>query len=240
MIAVRNKDFAYRESADALSQVSVTANTLSKVLAYGCLYKISGEHVNTIGADSITISLVREGKPEKLLRQLPKMGYTVNPARKAPGIYKITGFPFPVQVIVTEELKKEDYLWLTSLTRKLSEEQAETLFQTRQSTREQGKRENMDSVLNVISNANKKTFEQLFGEERSMLRGGLYEIFKPEIDKAAKEAAEEAAREAALAAEKAAAKKLEAAETRNREDRRIILEKLESGDVEGALAFLRQ
>jgi hypothetical protein len=76
-----------------------------------------------------------------------------------------------------------------------------------------------------------------------MLRGGLYEIFKPEIDKAAKEAAEEAAREAAVAAEaaeKAAAKKLEAAETRNREDRRIILEKLESGDVEGALAFLRQ
>ena len=73
-----------------------------------------------------------------------------------------------------------------------------------------------------------------------MLRGGLYEIFKPEIDKAAKEAAEEAAKEAALAAEKAAAKKLEAAETRNREDRRIILEKLESGDVEGALAFLRQ
>ena len=39
-----------------------------------------------------------------------------------------------------------------------------------------------------------------------MLRGGLYEIFKPEIDKAAKEAAEEAAKEAALAAEKAVAK----------------------------------
>ena len=98
----------------------------------------------------------------------------------------------------------------------------------------------LESVLNVISKANKKTFEQLYGEEGSMLRGGLYEIFKPEIDKAAKEAAEEAAKEAALAAEKAVAKKLEAAETRNREDRRIILEKLESGDVEGALAFLRQ
>ena len=80
-----------------------------------------------------------------------------------------------------------------------------------------------------------------------MLRGGLYEIFKPEIDKAAekaaKEAAEKAAKEAAVAAEaaeKAVAKKLEAAESKNREDRRILLEKLESGDVEGALAFLRQ
>lgn len=73
----------------------------------------------------ITVSLVREQKPVKLLQQLGEK-YTVT--KKGDGIYRIDGMLFPMQVLVTKELNEEAHVWVTSLTRTMDRERAHKLL----------------------------------------------------------------------------------------------------------------
>ncbi len=66
---------------------SLNIDTFYKVLAYACLYKSSREHVDFARADDITISMVRNQMPIKLLRSFKTHNYQVmNPYE---GIYYI-------------------------------------------------------------------------------------------------------------------------------------------------------
>ena len=60
-------------------------DTFYKVNAYACLYKASSRRVNEIKSDNVTITLIRESKPEKLLRELEKEGFIIRNPYK--GIY---------------------------------------------------------------------------------------------------------------------------------------------------------
>lgn len=73
----------------------------------------------------ITVSLIRERKPIKLLEQLEEK-YQVR--REGKGIYRIYGMLFPMQVIVTKELDLSRHVWLKSLTRNMDIPQAEMLL----------------------------------------------------------------------------------------------------------------
>ena len=73
----------------------MNAGTFYKVLSYGCLYKAELEGTEDIFDADITISIVREEKPRKLLKQLEEK-YTIN--KKGDGIYRISGMIFPMQI----------------------------------------------------------------------------------------------------------------------------------------------
>ena len=75
----------------------------------------------------ITISLIRERKPIKLLKQL-KEKYRVEQEGK--GIYRVYGMLFPMQIIVTRELERSQHIWLKSLTLNMDITQAEELLES--------------------------------------------------------------------------------------------------------------
>ncbi len=71
----------------------VNIDTFYKVLSYACLYKAETGAVDEIQDTDITISLVREGKPKKLLKQL---GEKYSVVSQSPGIYRVGGMLFPL------------------------------------------------------------------------------------------------------------------------------------------------
>ena len=54
--------FEYKSPMDELN-----IDTFYKAVAYACLYKVLPNHVNEIPAEEITITLIRDRKPVKLL-----------------------------------------------------------------------------------------------------------------------------------------------------------------------------
>ncbi|MBO5371606.1 MAG: 3-isopropylmalate dehydrogenase [Lachnospiraceae bacterium] len=128
-----------------------------KVYGYTCFYKADTAHVNTIKIDDITISLVSYGYPRKLVKHLDKRGYKIKYIEK--GIYYIEGLLVPIQLILTSELSREENLWLSSLTNNLKEkEYAEQLVEEYKKHKNDKRYE---SVMNLITNANKKVFKEV-------------------------------------------------------------------------------
>ena len=125
----------------------VNAGTFYKALSYACLYKAEAGAADIFDADT-TVSIVREEKPVKLLAQLGEK-YSVT-KRKA-GIYRMDGMIFPMQVLVTKELARESHVWITSLTRTLSREDARDLLDNCAGLGSDEDRRNADSVVNVAS-----------------------------------------------------------------------------------------
>ena len=62
--------FEYKSPKDELN-----IDTFYKAVAYACLYKVLPNHVDEIPAEEITITLIRDRKPVKLLGELEKSGY---------------------------------------------------------------------------------------------------------------------------------------------------------------------
>ena len=166
---------------------SLDIDTFYKVSGYACLYKAYGKSVDAVRADDVTVSLVRERRPEGLFRYFEEHGgYSVS--NPDPGIYYVEGnVLFPTQIIVTEELDSEGHIWLRALSRRTAPQDMKRLFEY--AVRLSGKydRELVDSVLDVSVRANKKAVELLLegGEEMS---GALLELMEPviqrEVDKA--------------------------------------------------------
>lgn len=89
-----------------------------KAYGYAYFYKADRVPVNEVLLEELTISLVSERYPKKLLGYLKKQrGFLV--IEKYPGIYYVEGDLLPVQIVVTSRLAKEESLWLRNLTNKL-------------------------------------------------------------------------------------------------------------------------
>ena len=148
-----------------------------KALSYACLYKAEAGNVEEILDTDITVSLVREQKPAKLLKQLGEK-YIVT--KKADGIYRISGMLFPLQILVTKELNKETHVWVTSLTRTMSRARAQQLLNNYSMLEDSEDRQNADSVMNVASEANIDLFKKMIQEGDHMCEE-LKELLAPEI-----------------------------------------------------------
>ena len=106
----------------------------------------------------ITVSLIREQKPVKLLGQLEKK-YQVR--REGNGIYRIYGMIFPMQVIVTKELEESRHVWLKALTRSMDIAQAERLLDSYDRLSGEEAREKAGVVVNLVSDINNDIFEKI-------------------------------------------------------------------------------
>ena len=151
-------------------------DTLYKTEAYAGLYKAYGKTVDAIKADDITVSLIREAKPEGLFRHFKEHGAAVSNPHN--GIYYITeGVLFPTQVIVTRELEGELHTWLKPLSGNASEEDMRRLFRETSILEGKSDRELADSVLEVSVKANKQLVEKLRGDDD--MSQALLEIMEP-------------------------------------------------------------
>ena len=152
--------FEYKSPMDELN-----IDTFYKAVAYACLYKVLPNHVNEIPAEEITITLIRDRKPVKLLGELEKSGYGYK--KEAAGIYYVNGAMFPMQIIESSELDVDMHVQLKALTNHL-EESLMRQYLLQVSTFEGREKNLADIVLQVIVNGNMEKVREWKGSERIM------------------------------------------------------------------------
>ena len=157
-----------------------------KTLAYACLYKSSGRTVNAIPAREITISLIRDAYPRKLIQTLQTEGFALS--ESYPGVFYVERpdsanrqFPFPTQIIVTSQLKRETHSGLRVLRKKADgEDVLRFLTEAKQET-EPGDVANVNAILSVSMAANTDLYEKV-RRETDMLYPALRELMKEDLD----------------------------------------------------------
>ncbi len=177
----------YKSAKDHLN-----IDTYFKAVAYASLYKSYGKAVDAVKEDDITISLIREVKPEGLFRYFGEHGYAISPCGK--GIYQIKGkTPFLTQVIVIKELEKGNHIWLMSLSGRLGKSNIEELVGKIQALPQKRELELAASVLEVSVAANRESIGKMKGEHG--MYEALMEFLKPMYEMREKECREEGLRE---------------------------------------------
>ena len=152
--------FEYKSPMDELN-----IDTFYKAVAYACLYKVLPNHVDEIPAEEITITLIRDRKPVKLMQELEKSGYECK--KETVGIYYVSGVMFPVQIIASSELGTEMHVQLKALTNQLNETVMRQYLLEVSAFAEREK--NLaDIVLQVIVNSNMEKVREWKGSERIM------------------------------------------------------------------------
>ena len=121
--------------------------------------------MDEIPAEEITITLIRDRKPVKLLGELEKSGYGYK--KEAAGIYYVNGAMFPVQIIESSELDVDMHVQLKALTNHL-EESLMRQYLLQVSTFEGREKNLADIVLQVIVNSNMEKVREWKGSERIM------------------------------------------------------------------------
>lgn len=149
-----------------------------KTESYAGLYKSYGTAVDERKAADITVSIVRETKPEGLFRYFREHGVPVrNPH---PGIYYILGeVLFPTQIIVVRELDKGQHSWLRFLSGSVEEEDMRMFLAEVRCLEDKLDRESADSVLEVCLRENRELIEKLIGDDS--MSEALLEIMEPKI-----------------------------------------------------------
>lgn len=149
-----------------------------KTMAYAALYKSYGKTLDEIKADDVTVTLIREAKPEGLFQNLRDRNFKL--VRQYKGIYYVQGnVLFPVQIVVTGELNLKEHIWIGSLSQKMKKQDMQELFQRIQKLKSRIDQELADSVLQVSIEANRKMMEEWKGDDR--MCQALFEIMEPEI-----------------------------------------------------------
>ena len=170
---------------------SLNIDTFYKSEAYACLYKAYGETVDLRQAEDITVTIVRERRPEGLFKYFDAHGVRVEEVYK--GIYYVLdSVLFPTQVIVTKELELGEHIWLKSLSNQLEVQEIRELLECVEGLAEEGEKRLADAVLEVSIRANRKAVERLRGDEG--MCEALLEIMEPEINRIVKEATEKETR----------------------------------------------
>lgn len=164
--------FEYKSPKDELN-----IDTFYKAVAYACLYKVLPKHVNEIPADELTVTLLRDRKPVKLLHELEQTGYGWQ--TEASGIYYVSGVMFPMQIIVSSELDTNLHVQLKALTDQLDKplirrylEEASVFTEREKSL--------ADVVLQVIVGSNMEKFQEWKGSEQTMCEA-LRVLMKEEL-----------------------------------------------------------
>ena len=138
---------------------NLTIDDFYKTIGYACLYKGLGETVNKIPAEELTISIFRDSYPHKMMAALQQSGMTIK--ERFQGIYYVSGqLPFPAQVVVTGQLKR-DHRSLRILSKNADENDVRAFLKEMDSVLVPGDRENVRAVIGVSSAANGEVYEKI-------------------------------------------------------------------------------
>ena len=164
-----------------------------KTQAYACLYKASGDRVNEIPAEELTVTLCRDTLPKELIHQLETSGFTLTQA--FPGVYYIEGKGFfPTQLIITSELGTEEHAVLRILPRNAREDDIRVFLKRTAEIVEQGDAARADAILQVSATANFSLYRKIYEEEPNMCQA-LYEIMKDDIDRRVQQGMQQGAKQ---------------------------------------------
>lgn len=134
----------------------------------------------------------REVYPEKLFLTLCEQGHKIK--ERYPGIYYVTGnLPFPVQIVVTKQLKREKHRCLRVLSANADREDVEAFLSEADKMDSPRERNNIDAVLQVSVRANYELYQEI--RRKSTMCEALRELMKDEIERDVNEAKEKAMRE---------------------------------------------
>ncbi len=159
---------------------SLNIDTFYKAGAYASLYKAYGETVDERRACDITVSIIREARPDGLFSYFKEHGVRMESPYR--GIYYVMdSVLFPTQIIVSRELDRKTHVWLRALSDKMSRQDMEELLKKIESVKQKFDRELAESVLEVSIRANRHVVDELRGDDR--VCQALLEIMEPEINK---------------------------------------------------------
>ena len=145
----------YKSPEDGLN-----IDDLYKTIGYACLYKGLTKKTGIVSADEITVSVFRDKKPLKLLRELEKSGKAVE--KSAPGVYHVGGIiEFPLQIIVVSELEEGKHNVLKILKPRASETDIKRFLDETSDWTDRMDIENISAVLAASIVANRKLFREV-------------------------------------------------------------------------------
>jgi hypothetical protein len=127
----------------------VTIENYHKTQCYSRLYA----SLNKVDINEMSVTIVATRRPRKLLSFLRKQ-YAVKNVQD--GIYIVEGDTSATQILVSEELPKEDNFWLSSLRNDLTEDQIDNVLAAADG------REGVDAYLYAIVEANAETMGEQF------------------------------------------------------------------------------
>jgi hypothetical protein len=163
----------YKNPRDGMS-----IDDFAKTMGYALLYKGSGETVNKIPMQELTISMFRAVYPKEMIAELKREGHGIE--EKYPGIYYVTkDLPFPVQIVVTSELNPETHSSLRILTVNAKMEDVRRFLEQAGKMKRPGDRENIDALLQASVAANFELYEAI--RRDSIMCQAMRELMKDEI-----------------------------------------------------------
>ena len=165
----------YKGVGDALN-----IDVVYKALAYACLYKSLGDHVNEIPAEDVTITIMRAEYPKDLFDVLESSG--IHMEEKYPGIYYLTGrIQFETQIVVFSRLD-ETHPAYRILRPGAAEEDVERFLKEAQLASEPWEKADIRSLIEVSVAANSKLYEKIRKESKDMGEA-IQALFQEDIDK---------------------------------------------------------
>ncbi len=158
---------------------SLDIDAFYKAGAYASLYKAYGKVSDERKADDITVSLIREVRPDGLFEYFRR--HNIRTANPYQGIYYVQdAVLFPTQIIVSGEMDRRNHTWLKALSGKMKKQDIKELLEKIGAIKLTFDRELADSVLEVAIKANRQIVKELRGDG-SMCQA-LLEIMEPEIN----------------------------------------------------------
>ena len=168
----------YKSPEDSLS-----IDDFNKTIGYACLYKGYGEYVDAVPINELTISIFREARPEKMFLTLQKYGHKIE--EKYLGIYYVTEhLPFPVQIIVTQELEPGEHRSLRILSNHAKKEDIEEFLRNVEEMNTPRDRQNVEAVLQVSVKANDELYREI--RRDANMCDALRELMKDDLEDARK------------------------------------------------------
>ena len=140
----------------------MTVDDFYKCVAYACLYKSTGENVNDIAGDELSITMIRESYPKSMMRELKRLG--IGFAEYDSGIYYSQNFFIPAQFIVTQELKPDEHRSLRILSRNADEKDVKSFIKETLGYVTQGEKADVQAVLKVSGTTNYHLYEKIRSE----------------------------------------------------------------------------
>lgn len=160
----------YKSPDDYLS-----INDFYRTYAYACFYQADTEQIGSISPDELTLTFVCSHYPYKLMKHLKKVRHIIV-SWQEPGIYYLSGDPFPMQLLITTRLSREENLWLSSLRMNLHA-QDDDFLRLAQSYEEHSHSNKYKSAMDLIMRANWKTMK----EGKQHMCDAIKELFAEEF-----------------------------------------------------------
>ena len=156
---------------------NLTINDFYKVTAYCFFYQSDMETVCAIPPQELTITFICNRYPYKLIRHLKEF-WKMKIEYRGSGIYYLTGFSIPIQILLTRELDPDENLWLRSLRTDLKDEKEITnVIKKFEENRHSKLRQ---AAMDAITRANWKAIREV----KDIMCDALKELMAEELEEA--------------------------------------------------------